>query len=436
MMHSWLRGIALPAISFALFLPAWGESKLPPPANVQIDFNRDVRPILEANCLGCHGSKQQQSGLRLDKRQNALRGGDYGAVIMPGNSAISKLVLRVAGSEAGLQMPPTGPLSAEQIGVLRAWIDQGGDFPDVPIGDAQHAPPKPLDPKVRSFLDTVRRGDERAVRQTLQSDPSLAATRDNSGSTALMHAALIGGIGTMRVLLDAGADPNARNERKATALLWGITDPAKVRLLLDRGADPNIQSVEGRTPLYLAAMQPAGTEVAKLLLERGADPNGKDLTGRAPLMVAASTGNTDLMRLLVAKGAKVNLSMGSGATPLISAAGSRSPDAVRFLIERGADVNARTKRGGTALDIAASWGSLEIVQMLLAKGARIDFRDDRGFTPLMYAAYAESRPVEVVRLLLAKGADRNATGEGETAMSLARKRGQTEIVRLLETAAQ
>src|SRR5262249_20030941 len=211
------------------------------------------------------------------------------AVIMPGNSAISKLVLRVAGSEAGLQMPPTGPLSAEQIGVLRAWIDQGGDFPDVPIGDAQHAPPKPLDPKVRSFLDTVRRGDERAVRQTLQSDPSLAATRDNSGSTALMHAALIGGIGTMRVLLDAGADPNARNERKATALLWGITDPAKVWLLLDRGADPNIQSVEGRTPLYLAAMQPAGTEVAKLLLERGADPNGKDLTGRAPLMVAAST---------------------------------------------------------------------------------------------------------------------------------------------------
>ena len=50
----------------------------------------------------------------------------------------------------------------------------------------------------------------------------------------------------------------------------------------------------------------------------------------------------------------------------------------------------------------------------------------------MYAAYSEAMPVEVVRLLLASGADRKVTGEGETALSLARKRGQTEIVRLLQ----
>src|ERR1700686_369099 len=122
------RYTRLAALAIVPFVLA-GASKLPPPASVQIDFNRDVKPILEANCLGCHGSRQQQSGLRLDKRQNALRGGDYGAVIMPGKSAESKLILRVAGSEAGLQMPPTGPLSASDIGILRAWIDQGGDFP-------------------------------------------------------------------------------------------------------------------------------------------------------------------------------------------------------------------------------------------------------------------------------------------------------------------
>jgi ankyrin repeat protein len=105
---------------------------------------------------------------------------------------------------------------------------------------------------------------------------------------------------------------------------------------------------------------------------------------------------------------------------------------VKFLIEQGADVNARTKRGGSALDIAASWGSVEIVKMLLEKGARVDTQDDRGYTPLMYAAYAESMNTEVVRLLLAKGADRSATGEGETALSLASKRGDTEIVRMLK----
>ena len=340
-----------------LLIPAWGESKLPPPASVQIDFVRDVKPILEANCLGCHGKKQQQSGLRLDKRQNALRGGDYGAVIMPGRSAESKLILRVAGSEAGMQMPPTGPLAASDIGILRAWIDQGGEFPDVPLGVEEHAPDKPLDPKTQAFLDAVRRADPSAVRKILRGDRSLANARDNGGSSALMHAALLGGSDVMRLLLDAGADPNAKNRRDATALLWAITDIRSVQLLLDRGADPNVRSVEGRSPLYLAASEPAGTDIVKLLLDKGATPDVKDLTGRTPLMAAAGIGNTETMRLLVSKGAKVNASMGSGGNALIGAAGSRNVGAVRFLIEQGADVNARTKRGASALDAAASWGS-------------------------------------------------------------------------------
>jgi ankyrin repeat protein len=432
MSSCWLRLAVLPILPLALSPPAHGASKLPPPASIQIDFNRDVKPILEANCLGCHGSRQQQSGLRLDKRQNALRGGDYGAVIMPGKSAESKLILRVAGSEAGMQMPPTGPLSAADIGILRAWIDQGGDFPDVQIGEKEHPPEKPIDPKVQSFLDAVRRADAAAVRKTLHADRSLANARDSGGATALMHAALLGGPDVMRLLLDAGADPNAKNRRNATALLWAVTDAGAVRLLLEHGADPNIKSIEGRTPLYLASTEPAGVDIVKLFLDKGADPNGKDLTGRTPLMAASTAGNTEAMRLLIAKGAKVNASMGSGSTAIINAAASRNLSAVQFLIDQGADVNSRTKRGATALDIAASWGSVEIVKLLLAKGARADTQDDRGYTPLMYAAYSEAMPVEVVRLLLAKGADRNATGEGETAISLASKRGDTEIVRLLK----
>jgi ankyrin repeat protein len=432
MSSCWLRLAALPILPLALSPLAHGASKLPPPASIQIDFNRDVKPILEANCLGCHGSRQQQSGLRLDKRQNALRGGDYGAVIMPGKSAESKLILRVAGSEAGMQMPPTGPLSAADIGILRAWIDQGGDFPDVQIGEKEHPPEKAIDPKVQSFLDAVRRADAAPVRKTLHADRSLANARDSGGATALMHAALLGGPDVMRLLLDAGADPNAKNRRNATALLWAVTDAGAVRLLLEHGADPNIKSIEGRTPLYLASTEPAGVDIVKLLLDKGADPNGKDLTGRTPLMAASTAGNTEAMRLLIAKGAKVNASMGSGSTAIINAAASRNLSAVQFLIDQGADVNSRTKRGATALDIAASWGSVEIVKLLLAKGARVDTQDDRGYTPLMYAAYSEAMPVEVVRLLLAKGADRNATGEGETAFSLASKRGDTEIVRLLK----
>src|SRR6187431_2460010 len=94
-----------------------------------VDYERDVRPILANRCFGCHGSRQQQSGLRLDLRQNALRGGDYGVVIVPGKSAESKLIQRLIGSDAGLQMPPTGELPAEEIAVLRNWIDSGAEMP-------------------------------------------------------------------------------------------------------------------------------------------------------------------------------------------------------------------------------------------------------------------------------------------------------------------
>ena len=407
----------------AMFLPAAGP----------VEFDRDVKPIFATKCFGCHGSSQQQSGLRLDKRQNALRGGDYGVVIVPGKSAESKLIKRLTGPEAGMQMPPTGPLSSEEIGVLKAWIDQGADFPAT-VKTESAAPAKPVDPKTRAFLDAVRRGDVAAAKQMLRRRRSLAKARDAAGSTALMHAAVAPGVGTLRLLLEAGADPKAKNRRDATALLWAATDPAKVRLLLEHGVEINAKSVEGRTPLYLAAMQPSGTEVARLLLEKGADASAKDITGRTPLMAAAGAGNVESMRLLLDKGAAANARTEAGSTALMDAVRSKNLQAVQLLLDRGADVNAATKRNSTALAVAASWGSEDIAKLLLEKGARVDTKDDRGYTPLMYAAYSESMSDQVVRMLLAKGADLKATGEGETALTLASKRGETAVLRLLKEA--
>src|SRR6476469_1220656 len=115
----------LTIVMLSILAPLAAETKLPPAANMQIDFDLHVKPMLAQKCYACHGSKAQQSGLRLDKRQNALRGGDYGPVIVPGNSAESKLIRRVVNGDGGIQMPTTGPLSTEEIGILRAWIDQG-----------------------------------------------------------------------------------------------------------------------------------------------------------------------------------------------------------------------------------------------------------------------------------------------------------------------
>src|ERR1043165_603887 len=107
-------------------------SQLPPPANVQVEFARDIQPIFEKSCLRCHGPEKPKSRFRLDNRESALKGGEHGVDIIPGQSARSPLIHNVARLVPELEMPPEGkgdPLSKEQIGLLRAWIDQGANFP-------------------------------------------------------------------------------------------------------------------------------------------------------------------------------------------------------------------------------------------------------------------------------------------------------------------
>ncbi len=107
-------------------------SKLPPPAARPVDFAQDIRPLLEKSCVKCHGAEKQKGGYRLDVKDAALHGGDnYAPNIRPGKSAESPLIHFVAGLDPDVKMPSKGdPLTAEQIGLLRAWIDQGAAWPD------------------------------------------------------------------------------------------------------------------------------------------------------------------------------------------------------------------------------------------------------------------------------------------------------------------
>ena len=104
------------------------RATLPPAAGRPVDYARDIAPILSRNCYRCHGPKKQQAGLALHQEERAMAGGDSGPAIVPGKSAASRLIRYVAGLDEDYQMPPEGagqPLSPEQIGLLRAWIDQG-----------------------------------------------------------------------------------------------------------------------------------------------------------------------------------------------------------------------------------------------------------------------------------------------------------------------
>lgn len=414
----------------SLPLMAVAAGTLPPAADQKIDFKQHVQPILAARCHSCHGSKQQQSGLRLDKRQNALRGGDYGPVIVPGKSAESKMILRVASGDGGLQMPPTGALSNEEIGILRAWIDQGAEFADVEIKETKEET-RPVDPKVRELITAVRTRDLKSVNRQLRANPSLANGRDAADSTPLHHAAGFGTVAVMKALLDRGAEVNATNRTQSAPLHWAILDAGKAGLLIERGANVNARSADGRTPLYLAASQRNGDAVLRLLLEKGADPNLAMPNGRTPLMAAAGGGGVAMIRLLLEHKANPQAVSGTGSVALMDAAAIGDTEVVRLLLERGVNVNARTKRNQSALAMAAGLGSEEIVRMLLEKGAAVNVRDERGYSPLMYAAYSEAMPAGIVELLLEKGADTSVEGEGETPRSLAAKRGDTEVARLL-----
>src|SRR5262245_9921152 len=87
---------------------------LPHAAKDTIDFARDIKPIWQRSCVGCHGEKKQQAGLRLDQREAALIGSNSGAVIKPGDSNTSRLLHVVAGLDPEVKMPPKGkePLTA------------------------------------------------------------------------------------------------------------------------------------------------------------------------------------------------------------------------------------------------------------------------------------------------------------------------------------
>jgi len=108
-------------------------SKLPPAAAKQgVTYASDIKPIFDNSCIKCHGAQKQKGKLRLDSLEAVLKGGEVGKVVEPGSSATSVLIANVAhlGDEDDWMPPPDNKdkipaLTKDQIGLIRAWIDQG-----------------------------------------------------------------------------------------------------------------------------------------------------------------------------------------------------------------------------------------------------------------------------------------------------------------------
>ena len=266
---------------------------------------------------------------------------------------------------------------------------------------------------------------------------------DASGSTPLLVAASNDDVAQVKQLLKAGANPNVRNKLDTTPLLEAAfhSNSEIIQALLDAGADPNAPGADGQTPLMLVAR---GTNVAaaRMLLAKGANPQARESQRQqTALMWAAANSQGPMTRLLVEVGADLDAKTAIDLmTPLVSAeprAQPRSPggmtalmfasregclDCVAAMIEKGAAINLPDPEGVTPL-LWAIWNTrFDVAKYLIEHGADVNRWDWWGRTPLYLAvdyvtlphggrpdqpSLDETLPIEIVRLLLEKGADPN-----------------------------
>src|SRR5687767_6934981 len=159
---------------------------------LQVDFVRDVEPLLKAHCLKCHGATKPKAQLRLDARGPALKGGLTGPAIVPGKSAESLFLKLLTSTDPDERMPAKADaLPPEKIALLRRWIDEGAVWPDTGaavveakkhwayVKPVRPVPPRkdvaPIDAFISAHLGTLKPAPE-ASRETLIRRVSLDLT--------------------------------------------------------------------------------------------------------------------------------------------------------------------------------------------------------------------------------------------------------------------
>jgi len=333
------------------------------------------------------------------------------------------------------------------------------------------------------LIDAVKTGDAARVRAVLKQQPAALKQSEADGTTALHWAVRADDAEMVRVLLMAGADVSAATREGITPLALAAINgsAAMTDTLLKAGAKPNVALPEGETILMTAA-RTGQPDVVKLLLKAGADLNAREnWFGEDALMWAAAENHAAAVRVLVEAGADVNarsraldvprrrngqsiLPLGSW-TPLMYAARQGAHDSLGALIEAGADLNLVDPDGATALVVAIINANYDEAALLVEKGANPNIGDKEANMAALYAAVdmhrlaiGHGRPntkpsgeldaVDVIKRLLAKGADPNAPlkaplmqrhhtagdralGDGSTPFMRAAKSGDVAVMRLL-----
>lgn len=314
--------------------------------------------------------------------------------------------------------------------------------------------------KYRTLSDAVIVGDIAAVQDLLNQGADVHTITMQEGWTPLHYAAHQGSLEMVELLCRHGADVNEISKTPDDsnyidtsisplyAAVMGGNIPV-VHYLVAHGAETKTFDNMGTTLLHLSVeaqnvplttyLLSLGTPVTDCINYRTAHRYDAE----TPLSIASRNKNKELMQLLIAHGANSNEERSDGTTVLTDAVCNGDLPFVEYLLHHGADVSLCDEGGRTALHYAAQCGNVRIAQLLLEHGAYID-ENAAGASgsvcfcgsPLMVATQAGH--IDMVTFLLLKGADLNVRDEimEESALDIAKKKDNTQLVELLTSAAQ
>jgi uncharacterized protein len=287
-----------------------------------------------------------------------------------------------------------------------------------------------------SLFNNIRSGNSAGIENLLNN--GVSANSILQGYSALMAAALNGNIDEMRILLKHGADVNYRNQDSITALWLAVPDYDKCALLLSAGANPQEPGKGGYRPIVKLAMTPGSAALMNLFIEKGAILKESAPDGYLIYNVAL-TNDTAMLGICIRGGLNVNDTTYYKDYPIFNALVNKSYYTLKMLVENGADVNVQdtssnVKNTMTPLMFAASNNDRRAFFYLLDHGADPNIKSMNGMTTLMCAMQAGEDDPEITKVLLARGAKiSDKMNDGSDAVYFAKKMGNTESVRLLES---
>ena len=234
--------------------------------------------------------------------------------------------------------------------------------------------------------------------------------KDAKGNTQLHNATLDNESEVIDILIDNGANVNAKNKTDHTPLHYAGKSQKITSLLVKNGADVNVKNNEGITPLHKARLP----EVAEILIAHGAEINFQDKKGKIPLHYLVINDSLSAAELLINQGANINVQDNNNQTPLDYVL---SEEMAKLMIGSGAkfsdgDISLNPGKY-SLLHEAVALDNKNLIDLLIANGANINVKDEDGNTPLHYGKDNQT----ITKLLIANGADVNAKNkEGNTCL--------------------